>query len=84
MLTIEATAVVDDAHRLTVPVPASVRPGAHEVIVVIRDGAGRDTGRRPPMRALPDFIARQDAAGMQPLSAGAADLPGRLIAGEAV
>ena len=39
---------------------------------------------RGPMRAVPDFLARQRAAGMQPFTAAEAALFDKLIAGEDV
>jgi hypothetical protein len=39
MRTIQATARVGLDHTLTVPVPADVPPGEHQVVVVIEDGA---------------------------------------------
>jgi hypothetical protein len=83
VLTIESTAIVDEAHRLTLAVPASVPPGAHSVVIVIRDCADDGGRERGVMRAVPDFQARQQAAGMRPLSVDEAGKLDRFIAGEA-
>ena len=82
MLTIESTATVDEAHRLTLEVLASVRPGAHPVVVVIRDCEHCGKVERGIMRAVPDFLARQQTAGMQPLTPDEASRLDRFIAGE--
>jgi hypothetical protein len=64
VITVESTATVDEAHRLTVSVPDSVPPGKHPVLVVIRDCPAEGAADRGPIRFVPDFIARQKAVGM--------------------
>ena len=82
MLTIECIANVDEAHRLTLTVPASVPPGSHPVTVVIRDCEDERLRDRGVMRAVPDFIARQNAAGMVLFTGEEAAAFDRWLAGE--
>ena len=83
MLTIESTATVDESHRLTLAVPASVPPGAHRVTVVIRDCQPPGSpASRGPMRAVPDFVAQQRAAGMKMFTKEEAEAFDRWLAGE--
>ena len=82
MLTIKSIATVDEAHRLTLAVPASVPPGAHPVVVVIRDAEEEGLGGRGAMRAVPDFIAQQEAAGMQMFTRDEAEAFDKWLAGE--
>jgi len=47
MTTLETKAVVTPDHKLTVEVPAEVRPGEHRVVLMIDDGTAEGEKQRP-------------------------------------
>jgi hypothetical protein len=56
MRSIETTVVVSSDRKITIQLPADIRPGAHRVVVVIEEAQANIQPGPQPIRATPQFV----------------------------